>query len=70
MFRLNSSVFGSLIRLYFSHKIAQLKLLGDFEIEGPDLTEVTITTELVPKSDIGEKKPAVIGNSKIWFEKN
>ena len=46
------------------HKIGQLKLLGDFERDGPDLSEVTVTTELVSKNDIGEKKPAVIGNSK------
>ena len=44
-----------------------MKLLGDFEIEGPDLREVTITTELVSKSDIGEKKPAVIGNFKVEY---
>ena len=47
------------------NKIGQLKLLGDFERDGPDLSEVTITTELVAKGDIGEKKPAVIGNSKL-----
>ena len=41
--------------------------IGDFEIEGPDLREVTITTELVSKSDIGEKKPAVIGISVLFL---
>jgi len=39
---------------------AQLKLLGDFEIDGPDLSEVTVTTEIVPKDKIGEVKPQVI----------
>ena len=49
------------------HKIGQLKLLGDFERDGPDLSEVTVTSELVSRNDIGEKKPAVIGNSKTEF---
>ena len=41
--------------------LAQLKLLGAFDANGPDLTEITVTTELVPGSDIGEVKPKVIG---------
>ena len=41
--------------------IAQLKLLGDFEDDGPDLNELTVTTEIVPKDKIGEVKPQVIG---------
>ena len=47
--------------LPFLINIAQLKLLGDFEDDGPDLSEVTVTTEIVPKDVIGEKKPQVIG---------
>ena len=45
----------------FVHQSAQFKLLGDFEVDGPDLTELTVTTKLVPASDIGEVKPQVIG---------
>ena len=41
--------------------IAQLKLLGDFEDDGPELNELTVTTEIVPKDKIGEVKPQVIG---------
>ena len=52
--------------------LAQLKLLGDFENDGPDLKEVTVTTEIVPKDKIGEVKPQVIGNAffcllEIWM---
>ena len=42
--------------------LGQLKLLGDFENDGPDLKELTVTTEIVPKDKIGEVKPQVIGN--------
>ena len=45
--------------------LAQLKLLGAFDANGPDLTEITVTTELVPGSDIGEVKPKVIGKLKL-----
>jgi hypothetical protein len=44
-------------------RAAQLKLLGAFDANGPDLTEITVRSELVPGSDIGEVKPKVIDSA-------
>ena len=36
-------------------------MLGYFDYDGPDLSELTVATELLSASDIGEAKPKIMG---------
>ena len=49
------------LRLSFSHE-GQMTLLGAYDYDdGPDLSELTVATELVSASEIGGVKPKIMG---------
>ena len=47
--------------LYLVSSKGQMTLLGAFDYDGPDLSELTVATELVSASEIGGVKPDIMG---------